>query len=274
MRRDWDTSQRNAKAVRAAMAMENITQLQNTRKPLARCERLLCFGGFMQKRKVKNGLRRIDGFRQAEDVEFKRIFEDVDLQTEIRRILRKYGLPIPEKELDDWLGYNDLNAGLIGISQSRELIWNKRAQRRINLEQDMQEIEQRFGIPQKFKSCLFDLVVIGKVTFLYYIGYPKIQVKRDGNDWVEELIITPETDINNPLVLEFIWRWQKHHRNLPPQPRPMKGNPRKLDWRAVWEWSRRHPSITRDEIARMLYRLPVTVRRKLEELDAELLDVK
>ena len=46
----------------------------------------------------------------------------------------------------------------------------------------------------------------------------------------------------------------------------MKSNPRKLDWRPVWEWKQRYPDITHKMIAEMLGYHPDTIRKKLSEV--------
>jgi hypothetical protein len=45
----------------------------------------------------------------------------------------------------------------------------------------------------------------------------------------------------------------------------MKNNPRKLDWRPLTEWRRRHPEITVTEIAKALGKSRSYVSMKLSE---------
>lgn len=86
------------------------------------------------------------------------------------------------------------------------------------------------------------------------------------------LLITPETDIRNELVIRFIEIWQKNRlkeKDPPPQPEKIKGSKR-LDWRSLWEWAMRHPQISRKEIASKLHRNYTEVKRKLGELDNQI----
>jgi hypothetical protein len=72
---------------------------------------------------------------------------------------------------------------------------------------------------------------------------------------------------------DTVTRWQKifldHAQHdfwdRPPQPKPMKNNPRKLDWTSVWEWKQKHPGITDEKIAELLHYNRVTITRKLNE---------
>lgn len=94
-------------------------------------------------------------------------------------------------------------------------------------------------------------------------------------EYGEELIITPETDIRNEVVIQHIETWQREmlkKRNPPPQPQLVKGS-KKLDWKPVWVWARTHPQITIKEIAAMLNRNYTHVKSKLEELDKQTGDI-
>ena len=90
-----------------------------------------------------------------------------------------------------------------------------------------------------------------------------------------ELIITPETDLENPMVLNYIKDWQQWAitnsnetiADRPPQPHKIRGSTKK-DWRPLWEWALRHPQVTRKEISKMLKINYTEVKRKLEELDS------
>lgn len=85
------------------------------------------------------------------------------------------------------------------------------------------------------------------------------------------IVVTPETDIRNSLVIEYIEAWQKAvlERQPIPQPQKIKGS-RKLDWKPVWEWSAKYPQVTRKEISQRLNRSYTQVKRKLKELDEEM----
>jgi hypothetical protein len=82
----------------------------------------------------------------------------------------------------------------------------------------------------------------------------------------ERPVITVETDLGNPLVLDTIKKWQDDRRSNPPS--PIKVGKEK-DWRPVWEWCKRNPDVTHKEIAEKLKCHRVTVSRALERLDKE-----
>ena len=54
---------------------------------------------------------------------------------------------------------------------------------------------------------------------------------------------------------------------IPTKLEHLTSNRRELDWRPVWEWSKRHPNIHLKEIAKALGREQKYVYRKLGELD-------
>jgi len=94
--------------------------------------------------------------------------------------------------------------------------------------------------------------------------------------WTKELglhlIITPETDIENELVLRFIVDWQKtiiNGNDKPPQPQKIKGS-RQKNWIPVWEWNVSHPQITRKELSVMLNISYTHVKSKLQAIDKQM----
>ncbi len=88
-------------------------------------------------------------------------------------------------------------------------------------------------------------------------------VKGVGN----AIIITPETDIDNRIVIDFIKKWQREtilSKEMPPIPTT------KNDWMLLWEWEARHPSSNRKDIAQIIGKSYVNVKRKLESIDKEM----
>lgn len=99
-------------------------------------------------------------------------------------------------------------------------------------------------------GSLFNTILIGADFPSYQTkGFPtfKYRPNEDG-EWVHECIITPETDLRNPL-LDTIKQWQVARIEKPPL--PIK-NGKVKDWRPVWEWKNRHPDVSDREIAEML----------------------
>ena len=136
-----------------------------------------------------------------------------------------------------------------------------------------QETKRFYRIGQAEQKILDDfmsdygerLVKNGEYVFVR-AGMPEWRLTPEHG---EELIITPETDIRNELVIEFIEAWQKEilrRKNPPPQPQIIKGS-KKKDWLPVWKWARLHPQFTIHEIAKMLGRSYTSVKTKLEEID-------
>jgi hypothetical protein len=99
---------------------------------------------------------------------------------------------------------------------------------------------------------------------------PKFEIYKDQDgNWKWQCIITPETDLTNPMNIHLIQEQQKAWAGDPPQPAKDKNNPRKLDWRPVYEWHKRHPLFTLEEIARKLGYPAHRVRLKLGELETK-----
>jgi hypothetical protein len=99
---------------------------------------------------------------------------------------------------------------------------------------------------------------------------PKFEISKDheGN-WEWRCIITPETDLTNPIYLKMIQDQQKQYTGDPPKPIKDKMKPRKLDWRPVYEWYKRHPLFTIEEIAKKIGYPAHRVRLKLAELESK-----
>jgi len=99
---------------------------------------------------------------------------------------------------------------------------------------------------------------------------PKFEIyKDDEGNWKWRCIITPETDLTNPMYLEMIQSQQKQYAGDPPKPIKDKTNPRKLDWRPVYEWYKQHPLFTLEEIAKKIGYPAHRVRLKLAELGSK-----
>ena len=111
---------------------------------------------------------------------------------------------------------------------------------------------------------------INKGLGSWSVGFPSFSAIKDKNGKLKfQCIITPETDLGNPAILNAIRHWQVLHREEIPHPQHARDNKRKLDWRPVWEWRSRHPDVSDTEIAKMLGKNRVTVSRALEKLDKE-----
>ena len=231
-------------------------------------ERLFVWKVKMTKKGMNSGARRAAGILMAGNSEFDRLFNTHKLRG-VTALQKKFGLPLASKEAArNWLGYS--SKFLVPGSAEYEK-YEKRTRHREQLFREIGRLVVQMKIPEKFIGQLVDLVFFGtKPHPPVDIGFPELRVRAvNGDDIKAELAITPETDIESPLVLDYIRRWQEQERDPLPQPIPLEENPRKLDWRPVWEWEKRHPGITRKEIAIMLNRNGVAVRRALVEIDHE-----
>lgn len=230
----------------------------------------------MHKKQDEKFKRRTRAFANADTVEWQRHIENPELINELKKIRDRNDLPIQirgtkhiaAKEVLDWMGWNES----IKVNKSKgELILGAKAQRREKVRSEVSELMVRFGIPRKYFDALHQMVLIdNKGLHRWDVGFPSFRARKDENGkLIYQCIITPETDLGNPAILDFIKRWQVLQRDAIPHPQPMRDNKRKLDWRPVWEWRNRHPDVSDAEIAKLLGKNRVTVSRSLEKLDKE-----
>ena len=101
------------------------------------------------------------------------------------------------------------------------------------------------------------------------LGLPYMTLNKNARgNWNWVIVTPPEVNLSSEITSRMLAWLREAVEDRPPQPQPMQGNTRKLDWQPVVEWHKRHPNVTQDEIARMLHRRPDTVRHKLSEFDA------
>lgn len=229
----------------------------------------------MTKRKM-GGIKtkREEAIAKADQVLFNRIFQSEEFKSEVKQIRQKFGLPLPSRgDLFEWRGENEPNFGIIGTTESGEPILGQRRRRSEEFNWELAALAKRIGIRKNFFAYLREFVMFDTTWMPVYfgMGYPTITRRmKEDSTFFEEMIITPDTDIDNPKVINYIKDWQIQQRDAPPEPKLSESNRKKLDWRPVWEWEKRHPSVTRKVIAKMLNRDAVSVRRELENIDEEM----
>ena len=198
---------------------------------------------------------RADQRNEANAIAWERIITDNrELCTELGRLRGRYGFPMSQRDLCAFCDYDN----------------RSRAE---DFRRDLQAVLDKYKIPEAYHEAVFSWV-----EGLPYskepkgaTGFPSGSAKKRADGSIEwTLTITPETDMDNPLVLEFIRDWQARLRDPVPRPGPHPDNPRRLDWRPVLEWKLRHPDIPDAEIDRRLGYGKDRTRKKLAELRAEL----
>lgn len=222
--------------------------------------------------------KREEGILQAEKAQFNRIFHSAKLKDEVKNLQRRFGLPVPSRAAYlEWRGDDDPNFSVLGYNELGEEILSERGDRSQKFDKELEELAKRLGVHKNFYGYFRELAIYGSSNYgtlfpiPFEMGYPEARTTREKNgDFVREMIITPETDIDNPLVIEYIRAWQREHRDIPPQPEPLENKPRELDWQPVWEWHMRHPSVKIYQLAEMLKYEPATIRRKLAEVDEQM----
>ena len=189
-----------------------------------------------------------------------RVHGDPRFQSAIRALQARYGLPLPydirlnHQKWLEWLG----RAG----KPSPE-----RARRGRAFARDILALLKKFEVPETWHiDFIAEIAGIPDDSF-NDVGSPRFSYYQDANGtWKWECIITPETDLTNPATLRFIQSQQKEFAALPPQLRT-PGHSRKLDWRLLYEWHRRYPLFSIEEIADKIDYAPETVKRRFREIE-------
>jgi hypothetical protein len=183
---------------------------------------------------------------------WERINHNPDFVKAKRKLQARYGLPLPfdifrqnNKGWRDWLK-----------KRGREFC------------RELKSLFDGFGIPDEWRDDL--LGVIAGTPFghsLEVSGHPMFEIYRSNGGWEWRCIITPQTDLTNPLILELIRDQQKLYASPPPKPERDKNNPRKTDWYPVYEWHKTHPLFTIREIADSIGYEYQTVRKAFADIE-------
>lgn len=184
---------------------------------------------------------------------WERISNDPAFLKAKREVQKRYGLPLPydiRLEHDKWLGW--MNAGA------------KRGKRGTAFLKSLHALFKRFEIPETWEAELIADIAGTRSSAVPEWALPRFNLYLDSEENLKwECIVTPETDLTNPRVLGMIQSAQKEYAGDPPQPVKAKDHPRTLDWSPVFEWHKRHPLFSHEEIAKKLHRPIRIVRQKL-----------
>lgn len=190
------------------------------------------------------------------------VMENADLMAEVR-YLRHRLIEFPlgsSQEYVDWVAWHEKTD-----SEQLELYYSEK-----------KRLLKKYGL-RKWGLEFHIFLVFGEVDIPSWtpeivpilIGTPKINDKR-----IYEVKIDPKVDVSNPRIQRYI---DALHRieveRTDPPPAPMTGgfsDPRKKDWRPLWEWCQRYPYFTRADIARMLGLNRTYVSRKLSEIEKQM----
>jgi hypothetical protein len=196
---------------------------------------------------------------------WERITTDPDFTKAKREIQAKYGLPLP---YDIRLNYRDW----IRWMGHGEKPTSRNAKRGRTFLSDVHALFKRFEVPdswyEDFIAAIAGSFVYGDSQDIW--SSPKFEIYKDNDgNFKWRCIITPETDLTNPMYLEMIQEQQKQYAGEPPSPIQDKNNPRRKDWRPVYEWYKRHPLFTIEEIAKKIGHSAHRVRLKFSELESQ-----
>jgi len=193
-----------------------------------------------------------------------RIMNDPEFIKAKREIQARYGLPVSfdirfnNTEWIRWMGYDERPT-------------SKTAKHGQAFLKDVRALFKKFEVPTSwYDDFIAEIAGQSYGHTLEVWSSPKFEIyKDDEGNWKWRCIITPETDLTNPMYLEMIQSQQKQYAGDPPKPIKDKTNPRKLDWRPVYEWYKQHPLFTLEEIAKKIGYPAHRVRLKLAELGSK-----
>lgn len=211
----------------------------------------------------KQATRKMDERAKGGRSHWDRINSDPDFIKEKREIQAKYGLPLDydirlnNLKWINWVGYDEKPTSRI-------------AKRGRAFFKDINVLFNNFDIPQSwrmdFLSAIAGQQIYGPSLDVWSSPTFEHYKDKDGNfKW--RCIITAETDLTNPFYIDMIREEQKTWAGNPPQPIKDKTNPRKHDWHPVYEWYKRHPLFTIEEIADKIGYAPQTVRREFAHIE-------
>jgi hypothetical protein len=195
---------------------------------------------------------------------WERIRRDPSYVKAKQKIQSRYGLPLPyDIQLEhqkwlDWTGTGEAPA-------------NPRAKRGRAFLKEVRALFKKLEVPEAWQDdFIADIAGLSAGNSLEEWSRPRFNVYQAGDgNWRWECIITPETDLTNPLVLQIIQSGQKEYAGDTPPPIKDGNDPRKLDWRPVYDWHKRHPLFSIEEIAKRIDHTPQAVRRGFRELEKE-----
>jgi hypothetical protein len=199
--------------------------------------------------RIKGGVSLWD--RITADPEFIKIKHEIQARYDLPL---NYDIRLNNRKWIKWLGYDQKPT-------------SQKAKRGQAFLSDVHTLFRKFEVPEGWYDDL-----IGEIAghSLEVWSSPKFEIYKDNEgNWKWQCIITPETDLTNPMNLDLIREQQKAWAGDPPKPAKDKNNLRKLDWRPVYEWYKRHPLFTLEEIAQKIGYPAHRVRLKLAELETK-----
>ncbi len=208
----------------------------------------------MKKINWKQAERKLDSSIVGGESYWERVNSNPEFLSEVHKIQQEYGLPLPFDIRLNWAKWFNWT----GIEEKPT---SQRAKRGRAFYEDVNDLLKNFNIPEGWREDFISRIAGQGLFHSLDVGMSPTFILHNNGKW--ECIITPETDLTNPFILELIQSQQKSHAGNPPKPFTDKNDSRKLDWRPVYEWYKAHPLFTIEEIAQKIGYKSQTVRKKL-----------
>ena len=208
----------------------------------------------MGQKEEKKAERKAADYMAGSELHWERLKSNRELQADIRSLQIRWNMPFPDNfTMAQWIKWIDSDLDRFS-----------------RFSKDVDQMVEKYSVPKVWRSDIEYLIRAGKNGWhTVPMGTPKSRFSIDPKTREQkiEIIITPETDLTNPLVIFIIQQMQKNFTGDPPKPICDQNNPRKSDWRPVYEWHKYHPLFTEEEIAEKIGYAPQTVRHKFADLE-------
>ena len=202
--------------------------------------------------------RTLSDRRAALETERARLFDSPAMRADIDAL--RYGLskaaPLPfadGRHFEAW---------------AASVIRSGAAEKLTALQEGIAALRDKHKIPARWARYLSELALYGQALTDAPIIFEQVEYDPATGKW---RLDATETDLYSPESLEALrqaQRWVKRRND--PIPAPIEDpKTERLDWRPVWEWYKRTPGATLEEIAEALTYAPQTVRRALAKLGLE-----
>ena len=194
---------------------------------------------------------------------WERVNRDPKFAAAKRDIRSRYGLPLPYDirwnfgKWRKWLGWQDRSHG-------------QRWKRGDAFLKEVHSLLKKYEVPESWYPDFIADIAGTPSDHNSDLDIPQFNFYQSVEGvWKWECIITPETDLTNPFILDLIQTQQKEYAGAPPKPGRSAADHRKLEWRPVYEWHKHHPLFSIAEIAEMIGFAPRTVQRRFREFAKE-----
>jgi hypothetical protein len=195
-------------------------------------------------KKVEGEYRKWSREKQsADESEWRRVMENSELESELRHFRRRHNILFENS-----------------LAYSQEVIDEH--------SDELRQIAERYDVNWKRMELRFYMLAFcgrdDETLFFSSLGF-EIEYLEDGRIRVT---YEPDSDLLHPYFRDILLD-REHILATDPPPRPIEDG-RRMDWRPVWEWWKRHQQFTQKDIAQHLGYKHGTVRTAMAAVENEM----